>query len=344
MTHRPSIQNTMILRTIALLAALCCAQHAIADEPEARLPSMWDGPHGWQLDDSSIQVNEGTQPAGAILIEQGVQLVRTGTLKREVGVKTPSGRVRIPEGTKAFATNITSASWHSLNPIEWCFVLPDGRDRNQSKAETVCISWHDQHRSRYHTDVDSGLFFLPRAARGWTTSEIPRVEEGPVDFGAPLTEQIRLVKLTDKDVTLETLLSDGTNVGGAKVTTREWSSSGTLTYFSGTHSVSLTKTADNQAVEVRRLPDTDDPPIQVTAYTLVVDLLVRTDGTVKEARVAQSGGKPKLDQAAVAHMEDSWKLVPGTDKKGQPKQMWTRMKVTYKPDETLKQPIFPDTQ
>ena len=331
----------MNLRTLALIAAVGCAHSATANEPEERLPPQWDGPYGWQLDENSIHVNEGTLQPGEILVEHGLQLVRTGTLKNDVAIKKPDGpSVFIKKGTKAFATNITSARWKGLNPIEWCLLLPNGSDGKQAKAETVCASWHDPSRSRYHTDVDSGLFFLPRAGRGWTTSRMPYIEEGPVDFGGRLTQQIRLQQLTDKDVTLETLVSDGTVVASAKVNTIDWATSQTLTYYSAGHSLLLTRD-DNQSLKVQRLPQDDDPPIAITEYTLMVDMLVRADGTVKEARIAQSGGKPKLDQAALAWIQESWKLTPGTNKKGEPVEMWTRTGVTFKPEEKSKQPPTP---
>ena len=57
--------------------------------------------------------------------------------------------------------------------------------------------------------------------------------------------------------------------------------------------------------------------------------LVMTDGRVGEAKVKQSSGFPRLDEAAIREVKRSWRLVPGTEN-GKPVPMWGQFAVTFK--------------
>jgi protein TonB len=64
------------------------------------------------------------------------------------------------------------------------------------------------------------------------------------------------------------------------------------------------------------------------AGTVVLDLYILPNGRVGEARVRQSSGYPRLDEAAVREAKRSWRFVPGTEN-GQPVAMWHSTKVTF---------------
>lgn len=65
------------------------------------------------------------------------------------------------------------------------------------------------------------------------------------------------------------------------------------------------------------------------AGTVILEVLVLENGRVGDARVKQSSGHPKLDEAAVREVKRSWRLVPGTEN-GKPVQMWGQFAVTFK--------------
>jgi periplasmic protein TonB len=63
--------------------------------------------------------------------------------------------------------------------------------------------------------------------------------------------------------------------------------------------------------------------------TVILEVLVLENGRVGEARVKQTSGFPRLDEAAVREVKRSWRLVPGTEN-GKPVQMWGQFAVTFK--------------
>jgi protein TonB len=63
--------------------------------------------------------------------------------------------------------------------------------------------------------------------------------------------------------------------------------------------------------------------------TVILEVLVLENGRVGDARVKQSSGYPRLDEAAVREVKRSWRLVPGTEN-GKPVQMWGQFAVTFK--------------
>lgn len=75
------------------------------------------------------------------------------------------------------------------------------------------------------------------------------------------------------------------------------------------------------------------PPNETTLarqqYTIVVEVLVGTDGLVKDARIALSSGNKHADEAALREIKKA-RMTPGT-KDGQSTEMWSRLAVTFKP-------------
>jgi protein TonB len=65
------------------------------------------------------------------------------------------------------------------------------------------------------------------------------------------------------------------------------------------------------------------------AGTVILEVYVLENGRVGEARVKQSSGFPRLDEAAVREVKRSWRLVPGTES-GKPVPMWGQFAVTFK--------------
>ena len=65
------------------------------------------------------------------------------------------------------------------------------------------------------------------------------------------------------------------------------------------------------------------------AGTVILEVYVLETGRVGEARVKQSSGFPRLDEAAVREVKRSWRLVPGTEN-GKPVPMWGQFAVTFK--------------
>jgi periplasmic protein TonB len=65
------------------------------------------------------------------------------------------------------------------------------------------------------------------------------------------------------------------------------------------------------------------------AGTVILEVYVLENGRVGEARVKQSSGFPRLDEAAVREVKRSWRLVPGTEN-AKPVPMWGQFAVTFK--------------
>ncbi|HEY0939270.1 MAG TPA: energy transducer TonB [Steroidobacter sp.] len=65
------------------------------------------------------------------------------------------------------------------------------------------------------------------------------------------------------------------------------------------------------------------------AGTVILEVYVLENGRVGEARVKQSSGYPRLDEAAMREVKRSWRLVPGTEN-GKPVPMWGQFAVTFK--------------
>lgn len=97
-----------------------------------------------------------------------------------------------------------------------------------------------------------------------------------------------------------------------------------------------------QPAPVQRTPPRSDPRRPLTqpeyppssrrageAGTVILEVYVLENGRVGEARVKQSSGYPRLDEAAVREVKRSWRLQPGTEN-GKPVPMWGQFAVTFK--------------
>ena len=82
-------------------------------------------------------------------------------------------------------------------------------------------------------------------------------------------------------------------------------------------------------------PQPPYPPSEIRSGhegTLTLELLVRTDGKVIDARVRKSSGFPMLDEAAVNEAKRRWKLLPAT-RGGVAVEDWTRLSVVFRLDQ-----------
>ena len=74
------------------------------------------------------------------------------------------------------------------------------------------------------------------------------------------------------------------------------------------------------------------PPMSIRLQeegTVVLALYVRDDGGVGEARIDQSSGYRRLDEAAKREALRSWRFLPATDN-GKPVGSWTRIKFKFR--------------
>ncbi len=63
--------------------------------------------------------------------------------------------------------------------------------------------------------------------------------------------------------------------------------------------------------------------------SVVLQVLVDTDGKVMDGKVQTSSGFARLDEAALKHALRAWRFTPGTED-GVPVQIWHSVKVTFK--------------
>ena len=65
------------------------------------------------------------------------------------------------------------------------------------------------------------------------------------------------------------------------------------------------------------------------AGALALDILVGADGHVRDAKVSQSSGYDRLDQAALSEAKQHWHLRPAT-RNGVPFEQWLTLKVVFR--------------
>ena len=63
--------------------------------------------------------------------------------------------------------------------------------------------------------------------------------------------------------------------------------------------------------------------------SVILSVLVDVNGRVADAKIVQSSGFERLDQAAIAGVKESYRFVPATVD-GKPQQMWYTFKFTWK--------------
>jgi len=326
---------------VLVILALCCSGCASSTAyhlPKTPPPPSWTGQSGFRVEPESVRVNTGTNSVGSVLVEHDVSLARTGTIKKAIHVETRRGRrIVIPEGSKAFAVNATmyrnGKSIQRFDAIEWCVVLPNGFRREQPGSATVCIAWETDTSSLYEVDEQHGGFaFLPTVSlSGGLRGPVPEIEEGPVDFGVRLKKQVVITELTDEEITLESRFSDGTNVKSLPLRSYRWdtSKSGSpqqLLFKTPDFVIAMNRAPDSKSLEARRL---NDPTPVTNERTVLLELLVGVDGTVKDGRIAVPSGSPSLDEKALEEAKRAWKLTPAMEN-GQPKEQWGRFTITFK--------------
>ena len=62
---------------------------------------------------------------------------------------------------------------------------------------------------------------------------------------------------------------------------------------------------------------------------LLLDILVSADGHVRDAKVSQSSGFDRLDQAAMSEAKQHWRLRPAT-RNGVPFEQWLTLRVVFR--------------
>lgn len=63
--------------------------------------------------------------------------------------------------------------------------------------------------------------------------------------------------------------------------------------------------------------------------SVVLQVLVDTEGKVTDGKVQTSSGFPRLDEAALKHALRAWRFTPGTED-GKPVSAWHSVKVTFR--------------
>jgi hypothetical protein len=191
--------------------------------PRTPPPAQWTGVSGLE-NVGAPKALPGLKHAGDAFAAANVRFLRTGVLAETVETKTAfGGTMTLPKGSKAFATNYTlyvSANYGpsknaqpTNDPIEWCVITPNGFDGKKAGSETACIFWEGPERSRYMQDyVVGGFAFAPYVDIGDAAGmpgPTPVFIEQPVDFGVPLTRELRILKVDAKTVRIGVVLSDG---------------------------------------------------------------------------------------------------------------------------------------
>lgn len=85
-------------------------------------------------------------------------------------------------------------------------------------------------------------------------------------------------------------------------------------------------------IDVRHSREPEYPPTSRRLGeegSVVLQVLVDTDGRVIDAKLLQSCGYDRLDQAALAGVKSDYRFLPGTVD-GQPQQMWYTFKFNWK--------------
>jgi hypothetical protein len=140
-----------------------------------------------------------------------------------------------------------------VDPVEWCVRLPDGADGKGGGRETVCIFYESPDRAIYMLDTGpGGSLFNPDLGSPWgTPGPVPKIEEGPVDFGFTVHNEIRIKEITPTKLRVEALLDNGADsiVIGKYV----WKLDGKRQIaFSGSpRGYKVTVAPDSQSVEIR---------------------------------------------------------------------------------------------
>ncbi|MES2255152.1 MAG: hypothetical protein V4559_08935 [Pseudomonadota bacterium] len=247
-------------RLVAAISALLVISGCtgLYDPPHRPVPDLWDGKRQVGNVAGTHRVYPGTRHVGDVVQDLQWGPERTGTIAERVELKTLFGHtIIIPKGAKAWATNLgfeSSTSFISdVDPVEWCVLLPEGADGKGGGSQTVCAFYESPDRALYILDTrHGGYLFNPDLGSPWgTPGPVPRIEEGPVDFGFTVHNETRIREISPTQIRVEALLNNGTNsiVVGKYV----WQLDGKRQKsFSGSpRGYVITAFPDSQSVEIR---------------------------------------------------------------------------------------------
>jgi hypothetical protein len=214
------MRTALSIMLIATGLTACATPYRPPTEPP---PAQWTGASGWEPVAGTQKIYEGTHKQGDVLFEFVLKPRRTGTVVETVQTKTAYGKdFIIPKGTPVFAENftlVTHGGWtgkeikQPIDPIEWCAVLPHGTDGKQTGSDTACLFWEGPNQARYMQDYRNGGFGYNPAY--YDTSgmpgPVPQINDTPVDLGVEVKQQLRIVKLDDRRIEMQSYLTDGTS-------------------------------------------------------------------------------------------------------------------------------------
>ena len=213
------MRNALIAVSAVLWLQACATQYLPPTQPP---PPEWTGASGWDVAPGSQKTYEGTRGNGDVLIEYVLKPRRTGTVVEAVQTKSAYGKdIIIPKGTRVFAENftlVTQAGWagqkqveQSIDPIEWCAVLPRGIDGKQAGSQGICLFWEGPTQARYMEDFATGGFGYAPTMYSTTgmPGPVPQIDATPVDLGVEVRSQLRIVRLDDKRIEIQEVLTDG---------------------------------------------------------------------------------------------------------------------------------------
>ena len=227
------MRRTILVLLLAAAATGCATPYKPPSEPA---PPGWTGVSGMKRL-GPILYRSGVFKAEGVVSSMAVAYVRTGVLAEPVKLMTAyGGTMRLPEGSKAYATNygvVTRQPGGPRNeaprftgPIEWCIIVENGFD-GLSGVQTACAFWESPQRARYIDDsTDGGLPFEPYITIGGTAGmpgSVPKITEQPVDFGVALKREVKIRKVNARTLTLHVMLTDGVNSRVLRQYVFDWS-------------------------------------------------------------------------------------------------------------------------
>ncbi|HWC63638.1 MAG TPA: hypothetical protein VG501_08450 [Rhizomicrobium sp.] len=227
--------------------------------PTGPIPPGWTGRSGRALVPGTTQVHLGPLQAGGSVFESEIRFVRTGIVAESIQTKNAFGRdIIVPKGAKAYAVNYTlmrnGKVAQSIDPIEWCVILPDGIDGKGDGSQTICAFWETDQRTRYFEDFRIGGFRFNVDLRGGGASgmlgPVLQISEGPVDFGVTLKRQLRVLDFDNRGMRLAYVLTDGTDSDNEDVFERRWDDNPPFNIPDGSGRIHITPSADFKSLIV----------------------------------------------------------------------------------------------
>jgi hypothetical protein len=295
---------------VALLTVLagCTAPYR---PPTVTPPEEWMGSSGWTVKSDGIKVLEGVRREGDVLLEYSMTFARTAVVLETVQTHNPYGHdFVIPAGTKLFAMNFTLKGGQAIDPIEWGAVLPHGVDGKQKGSDTVCVFWETPTRARYkRDDREGGVAFNPHmVVAGGVAGPVPRIEVQPVDFGVEIVSRLRVVKIDEKQIELETVMSDGSSEERTESRTLRWDGGGKASYENVIGQFNLTASDGYSSVQFAQVaPDPTLPIVRVCVDS--------TGALMGNPQIEMSSGNVRSDTAAI-NIARRGRYTPGSGNDG----------------------------